>query len=252
MRFTSRYGVKCAANVAYIVPSFVSAIRVLIAYFLVTELIKAVDGILVAALVGVPVVFILDAVDGILARRLKSETLIGSFIDIAGDRLVEFLFLQCFVRAGLIPLWFVVAFYGRIILTDSCRMRAFRAEKVLATGIVLPRKWGLFVLSKLSRSTYAALKGVLFSVLLLAMYRGETAVSQLELGLLLTVLTFSFLRALPILFTYFPRRIDTTRLRQRDSIELNNSTRRGRVASWVQLAYDVCLAMVLIVLFTLQ
>lgn len=241
--------------IRYILPSAVSFLRVLLAIFLIVEIDKFPAGMLFAAFVGVPIIFTLDAVDGILARRLNSQTLLGSFIDIAADRLVEFLFLQYFIRAGLIPLWFVLVFYGRIVLTDACRMCAFRMERVPATGIILPRRWRFLVLSKLSRSAYASLKGVLFSVLLLTMYQGGASLSILDFGILLSVLFFSLLRAIPILVTYLPRMryILTMRLKGESSPEVSeDATRTTKVASWMQLASDVCLATVLVALALLH
>jgi phosphatidylglycerophosphate synthase len=242
---------KPTSTVAYVIPSAISVIRVLLAYFLVTEVANRSEGIPFAAFIGVPIVIILDAVDGIFARYLNSQSLLGSFIDIAADRFVEFLFLQQFIRAGLVPLWFILVFYCRIVLTDACRMRAFRMEKVSATGIFLPLPWRFFVLSKFSRSAYAVLKGVLFSVLLLAMYRGDRSLSLLESGILLSVLAFSILRAIPILITYLPRRMELFDVNLPSNMHLkmySAENNKRRIASWVQFAYDICLAVVLVML----
>ncbi|MDT4896714.1 MAG: CDP-diacylglycerol---glycerol-3-phosphate 3-phosphatidyltransferase [Acidobacteriota bacterium] len=242
-------------TVRYVLPSAVSFLRVLLAIFLIAEIDKLPTGMLFTAFIGVPIIFTLDAVDGILARRLNSQTLLGSFIDIAADRLVEFLFLQYFIRVGLIPLWFVLVFYGRIVLTDACRVCAFRMERVPATGILLPRRWRFLVLSKLSRSAYASLKGVLFSVLLLTMYQGRMSLSILDFGILLSVLFFSLLRAVPILVTYLPRTryIITMRLKGKRGPEVSDhATRTTKVASWMQLASDFCLATVLVTLALLH
>jgi phosphatidylglycerophosphate synthase len=245
----SQRDAKTTGVIPYIIPSAVSAARVLLAVLIITNVASPPEEILIAAFLGVPIVFILDAVDGILARRLNSQTLLGSFIDIAADRLVEFIFLQHFIRVGLVPLWFVLIFYCRIVLTDACRMRAFRLERVSATGILLSYPWRSFVLSKFSRSAYAGLKAALFSVLLLAMHRGDASRSLLESGILLSVLAFSLLRAMPILITYFPRRIRLLNVEEKPGPLKNHGvTRKSRVASWVQLAYDICLATALVLL----
>jgi CDP-diacylglycerol--glycerol-3-phosphate 3-phosphatidyltransferase len=247
----NQHSVKPTGKVPYIIPSAVSVVRVLLTLLLITKMTSWSEGLLIAALLGVPIVIILDAVDGILARRLNSQTLLGSFIDIAADRLVEFLFLQYFIRAGLVPLWFVMVFYGRIVLTDACRARAFKMEKVSATGILLPLPWRALVLSKLSRSVYAALKGLLFSFLLLVMYQGDMSISRLEFGILVSVLAFSILRAIPILITYLPRRIDLLNIKPQSDMSLKVQdavTRTTRVASWMQLASDICLAVILVFL----
>ena len=244
-------GLKPAGYARYLTPSAISVLRVLLAIFLVTEMVKWPTGMLAAALLGVPIVFILDAVDGIIARRLNSQTLLGSFIDIAADRAVEFIFLQYFVSAGLVPLWFVLIFYGRILLTDACRIHAFAMKKVSINGIILPQPWRVLVLSKLSRSGYGALKGALCGVLLLVMYRGDTSLSVLELGILIGVLAFSILRATPILITYLPRRRDLISPKVQ-TVEYKGgndiATITTRVVSWMELALDICLAVVLVVL----
>lgn len=242
---------KHISKVWYVVPSAVSVGRVLLTIFLITEINSWPGGVLTAALLGIPIIFVLDAVDGILARRFNTQTLLGSFIDIAADRLVEFLFLQYFIRAGLVPLWFVLIFYSRIVLTDLCRMCAFRMERVPATGILLPRRWRFLVLSKFSRSAYATLKGVLFSVLLLTMNRDVVSILLLQYCLLLFVLAFSLLRAIPILIIYLPRtkNIISIRLKGGSGLEGSpNATRSTKVAAWMQLASDICLGTVLVAL----
>ncbi len=233
------------------VPSAVSIARVLLAALLVASISDWTTAIPFVAFIGVLLVFVLDAVDGVLARRLGCQSLVGSFIDIAADRFVEFIFLQHFVTAGLIPLWFVLVFYVRILLTDACRLHAFGLEKVVASGILLPQRRAFFVLSKLSRSIYAALKGVLFYVLFLAMYRGETSPSTIELVVMLSVLGFSIMRAIPILITYLPRRIELTSTRMVSharTLPQNFVTRTTKITSYIQLASDFCLAAILVML----
>ena len=241
---------KPTSNIRYAIPSVISIVRVCLAVLLllVVEMWHWPTFLLLAAFLGMPIIFALDGVDGILARRLNSQTLLGSFIDIAADRAVEFVFLLYFVSAGLVPLWFVLAFYGRIVLTDACRIRAFAMEKVSASGIILPQPWRTLVLSKWSRSGYAVFKGVLFSALLLVMYRGDKSLSLLELSILLCVLAFSILRAVPILIIYLPREGDLIPQRGIEPEAHNFTTRTTRIASWAQLASDICLAVVLVML----
>lgn len=245
------FSLKPTGKVRYIIPSAVSVVRVLLAIFFIAIVRTWPNWILVVAVVGVPFVIILDAVDGVIARHLNSQTLLGSFIDIAADRAVEFIFLQHFVSAGLVPLWFVWVFYCRIVLTDACRVLAFGMERVSATGILLPRPWRSLVLSKSSRSAYASLKGVMFSVLLLDLYMGHMSRSLLDLGIMLSVLAFSLMRAGPILITYLPRVTNFMDPKQRNDTHpdaLDIASRSTKVASLVQLLSDVCIAVVLVVL----
>ncbi len=235
----------------FTLPSIVSASRVLIAGLLVYEMGRTPQRILLAALIGVPLVFLLDAVDGIVARRLKCQSLLGSFIDILADRAVEFIFLWYFVRAGLVPLWFILIFYSRILLTDACRVRAFGMEQVSVTGILLPLPWRSIVLSKLSRSAYAGVKGLLFSVLLLGLYSGSPRVSPLGTVVMIVVLAFSLLRAAPILITYLPsnRLVVTARIGANNSGGKNMATLTTKVTSWMQIVADVLLTLTLVITY---
>ncbi|MBK7394041.1 MAG: CDP-alcohol phosphatidyltransferase family protein [Chloracidobacterium sp.] len=244
MRYVDEYERNSLTYVsAYAAPSVISIVRVVLAWILVSEFGQYQNGLLFLAFVGVPFVMSLDAVDGIVARRLKSQSLLGSFVDIAADRLVEFIFLSYFVAAGLIPLWFIAIFYLRIILTDACRMRAFSLDRISAAGIFLPHPLREIVLSKLSRSGYGAIKGILFGVLFLTIYRGQTIPSMFEYVLLVSVLAFSLVRAIPILYTYLPW------LKKEEGRSLARSlepvSRTTKIASVLQLASDFCLAGVL-------
>src|SRR5207253_286710 len=66
-------------TVRYIVPSAVSVLRVGLALLIILMIHRSPDRMFLAAVLGVPIVFILDAVDGVLARHLNSQTLLGSF-----------------------------------------------------------------------------------------------------------------------------------------------------------------------------
>jgi CDP-diacylglycerol---glycerol-3-phosphate 3-phosphatidyltransferase len=240
---------KTKRQALYLVPSFVSVIRVLFAVLLVTFAVNSSPGLLVSAVFGVPLVMFLDAVDGMVARRYNVQTLLGSFVDIAADRLVEFIFIQYFVSIGLVPLWFILIFYGRIFLTDICRILAFRKNSVSPTGILLPPSLHSLVLSKLSRSGYAAIKGVFFSLLLLVIYREQSSLSVLEFGTMLSVLVFSLLRATPILITYLPfiHTLSVTDNQYTDQSKTQEIvTYTTKIASWLQVVADICLGALLI------
>lgn len=236
---------KLTRDLCYAAPSAVSVLRVLLAATVIIFISRYPAATVLVAVLGIIVVFSLDAFDGVLARWLNSQTLIGSFIDIAADRAVEFIFLQHFVRAGLVPLWFGVAFYCRILMTDACRVLAFGMERVSASGIFLPARLRTLVLSKVSRTAYGALKGVFFGVLLLGEYRGHTSLSSLERTIMFGVLAFSILRASPILFTYLPRLLDLRgpTLRAYTHPQVHDvAPRSTKIISCLQLASDVGLA----------
>jgi phosphatidylglycerophosphate synthase len=236
--------------IRYAIPSVISVVRVLLAVTIVLLVSRGTSWPVIITVVGIPVVFLLDAADGVIARRLNSESLLGSFIDIFADRLVELIFLPFFAHLGLLPVWFLLAFYGRIALTDFFRMCAFKMKRVSATGIELRQPWRFFVLSRTSRSLYAAVKGVLVGVLLLAVGRGERAPGLLEYAVMISVLGVSILRAIPIILTYVPKVPSLIRERLRSdkpSAVQDFATRTTRVASGAPLALDVCVVVVILV-----
>jgi len=230
---------------SYAAPSAVSVLRVLLAATVIVLIGRYPAETVPVTVLGIIVVFSLDALDGVLARLLNSQTLIGSFIDIAADRAVEFIFLQHFLSVKLVPRWFVAAFYGRILLTDACRVIAFGMDKVSARGIDLPPHLRPLVLSKVSRTAYGALKGFFFGVLLLGEHYGHRSFLSFERTLMFAVLGFSILRASPILFTYLPRLMGLRgpKLRAYTHPEVHDvAPRSTKIISCLQLASDFGLA----------
>jgi phosphatidylglycerophosphate synthase len=151
--------------------------------------------------------FLLDGVDGTVARRLGKSSQFGSFLDIFGDRVVEFVFIYRFFFAHLLPAWFPIIFYLRILLTDFCRYVAFGNAKVMPSGIYIPKRLRGLVLSPVSRILYGAIKMFLFIYLFALLHFASIGfVSPGPYSLLLVAMTsvicFSLLRAFPILYTY--------------------------------------------------
>jgi CDP-diacylglycerol--glycerol-3-phosphate 3-phosphatidyltransferase len=233
------------------IPSAVSVLRVLIAIAIVATITQWPIITVVVIWIGIPIVFSLDAVDGMLARRLNVPTLLGSFIDIAADRAVEFIFLRYLISEGAVPLWFSAIFYGRILVTDACRVLAFGMQRVLATGIMLPQGLRPLVLSKASRTIYAILKAVLFGVLLLGIHAGRPLPTLADVALMFSVLACSMLRGSPIVLTYLPRWRELTMANLLTYLRADIddvAPRSTKIFSCLQLISDFGLAMWLLLL----
>lgn len=63
----------------------------------------------------------LDTVDGIVARRRKETSLLGSVLDIAADRIYEIVLWVCFADLRLIPVAVPLIVIARTTLTDALR-----------------------------------------------------------------------------------------------------------------------------------
>jgi CDP-diacylglycerol---glycerol-3-phosphate 3-phosphatidyltransferase len=107
------------------------------------------------------VVFVLDAVDGAIARRRREVTLFGSVYDIAADRIVENVLWLQLVDLDLAPMWVAVVFMTRGFLVDS--IRAVAATHGIAPFEFTASRLGHFlVASRLMRGVYAGVKGTAF------------------------------------------------------------------------------------------
>jgi CDP-diacylglycerol--glycerol-3-phosphate 3-phosphatidyltransferase len=78
---------------------------------------------LVAALLTL-VVFLGDAVDGVVARSRGEVNALGAVIDIAGDRIVENVYWVVMAHIGLLSVWFPLIMIVRSFTVDSLRSLA--------------------------------------------------------------------------------------------------------------------------------
>jgi phosphatidylglycerophosphate synthase len=144
----------------------------------------------------------LDTVDGVVARRRKETSLVGSVLDIAADRTYELVLWVCFADLGLIPLAIPLLVVARTALTD-----AFRAVGV-GQGVTpfsqLGTRVGRFlVASSWMRIGYGASKLLAFSGLMLARALDGARVAETMIGdVALTVawicVALCLLRGLPV------------------------------------------------------
>src|SRR5262245_17948842 len=70
------------------------------------------------AVVLTAIAIVLDAVDGLVARRTGRSSSLGAALDILGDRIIEDAYLIYFTAAGVISLWIPVLFILRGAATD--------------------------------------------------------------------------------------------------------------------------------------
>jgi len=115
-------------------------------------------------------IIVMDWLDGYLARKLNESTLLGSLLDIAGDRIVEVVLWICMADLNLVPIWIPIVVISRGILTDTIRGYVLRyGYTAFGTKTMMRTRLGRFLTgSKVMRSGYAVLKAVSFSLLLLA------------------------------------------------------------------------------------
>ena len=171
-------------------------------------------GVRLAGAVLLFVGLMLDTVDGIVARRTGSTSLLGSVLDIATDRAYELVLWMSFADLDLIPAAIPVIVIVRTTLTDA--LRSVGVASGTAPFDQHRSALGRFlVASPWMRTGYAVGKVVTFCGLALAQALPGTAsaaaIAALQVAAWLTV-AVCVARGLPVLAT-IPRALSPTPLR---------------------------------------
>jgi len=117
----------------------------------------------------VVLVIVMDWLDGFLARKLHESTVLGSVLDIAGDRIIESVLWIVLADLNLVPVWIPIVVISRTILTDSIRGYTLRfGYTAFGKKTMMTSKLGKFLTgSPFMRTPYAILKAFTFGLLLL-------------------------------------------------------------------------------------
>ena len=112
-------------------------------------------------------IFVLDALDGYVARKRGETSLFGALFDIAGDRIVELTLWIVFADNALVPIWVPLVFIARGVIVDT-----IRSSNAVAHGVepfaLMRSPFGKFIVaSKFMRVLYAVVKAIAFAGLAL-------------------------------------------------------------------------------------
>lgn len=120
------------------------------------------------AVPGVLLLIVLDAVDGIVARRRGETTLLGSVLDIAADRAVEIVLWVVFANLSLISLVIPITFIIRGALTDSVREIGYAGGRTAHDQ--MGSDWGYWLVAgRPMRAGYGLAKAAAFALLALTL-----------------------------------------------------------------------------------
>jgi CDP-diacylglycerol---glycerol-3-phosphate 3-phosphatidyltransferase len=187
------------------IANLVSLLRTLLALVVVALLFTPLQGVYLVCFVLTVLVIAMDALDGFLARKLNQASTLGAVIDILGDRIVEQVYWVTFLALGWVPLVVPLVVIVRGIVVDGLRAIALE-QGYTAFGKKTLQQSGLaklIVSSNFSRTSYAVVKAVAFSLLILghtpALPKLLTTVA-LWTGNICTVLAtfFCIARGLPV------------------------------------------------------
>lgn len=110
-------------------------------------------------------IFVLDGVDGYVARRWREVTTFGALYDIAVDRVIENALWIVFTHLGYVSVWVPIVFVTRGFVVDVIRSHAGRRGQtpfsMMRTAL---GRW--LVASRFMRAAYAAVKAAAFAWIL--------------------------------------------------------------------------------------
>ena len=115
----------------------------------------------IACVVAIFIIFLLDTVDGIVARKRGETSTFGAVFDIAADRVVENVFWIYFAYIKLIPVWMPIAVVSRGFLIDGIRSIALTDGKTAFEMMTIPWTRAL-TSSRFSRFLYGSTKVIAF------------------------------------------------------------------------------------------
>ena len=118
----------------------------------------------IACIFTILIIFIMDSVDGIVARKKNQTSTFGAVFDIVADRIVENVFWIYFAYIGLVPIWMPIVVVTRGLLTDGVRSIALTEGKAPFEMMTIPWAQAL-TSSRISRSVYGIAKTVAFLLL---------------------------------------------------------------------------------------
>lgn len=136
-------------------------------------------------------IFILDAVDGRVARKRNETSETGAVLDTLVDRIIENTFWIYFTARGLIPIWMPIAVMARGFITDALQ-RTHGYPQIRWTH-VLTR-------SRISRAIYGAIKMLTFTSLASVSVFKNPVLEQVSLILATVAVGFCLLRGIPFFF----------------------------------------------------
>ncbi len=136
----------------------------LILTFIVLAIFGTNTYISIACIVTILIIFIMDSVDGIVARKKNQTSTFGAVFDIVADRIVENVFWIYFAHIDLVPLWMPIVVVTRGLLTDGVRSIALTEGKAPFEMMTIPWARAL-TSSRISRSVYGVAKMVAFLLL---------------------------------------------------------------------------------------
>ena len=145
----------------------------------------------IALIFTIALIFILDTVDGIIARKRNEASETGASLDTLSDRIIENTFWIYFTAIEMIPLWMPIAVMARGVITDT--MQRIYGYPENGWTHTLTR-------SRISRGLYGAVKMLAFISLATSSVFNHDTLETVSLTLATLAVVFCLLRGLAFFF----------------------------------------------------
>lgn len=146
------------------------------------------DIALILTIVGI---FILDALDGYIARQRKETSQTGAILDTLTDRVIENTFWIYFTAIGQTPIWMPIAVMTRGVIVDA--LQRLHGDPIRGWKHALTR-------TLISRGLYGALKMLTFFSLAITEVFKREPLFNISLTLATLTVGCCLLRGLPFFF----------------------------------------------------
>ncbi|MFO7555177.1 MAG: CDP-alcohol phosphatidyltransferase family protein [Desulfobacterales bacterium] len=160
------------------------------------------------------IIFVLDGVDGYVARKRNEASLFGAIFDIAIDRVVENVLWVVLVDLRIIPVWIAAVFLIRGFVVDSIRSQG-ASEGQTPFGMIRSPIGKFIVASSFMRLFYGALKAVTFGFIFLiqpwpALFPSfytefQSMLTAVKWVLVYATVTVCVIRGLPVILEFTAR-----------------------------------------------
>lgn len=151
---------------SYRIPNSIVALRTALAFVAAGLFLQGSSAAAVGVLLTV-VAIALDALDGIVARRMGLASKLGGLLDITADRIVEQVYWITFAVAHVVPLWMPLVVVTRSFLVDAVRgLASVRGKTAFGESSMARSGLTRFLTgSRTMRSAYGVAKLAAFGLL---------------------------------------------------------------------------------------
>lgn len=186
--------------------NFITIFRIFLVFIAVYLLFIDSSAAYIWALFLTIIAFILDGVDGYVARKFNETSKLGAVLDIMSDRIVENVFWVTFAVLGWLSIVFPLIALVRSFVVDSLRSVAMeKGYTAFGDSSMQSSKIGYFICSsKFARISYAVAKVLAFILIIASNIPGinyEISLFLNTIGYYAAVVAIAFcvLRGLPVI-----------------------------------------------------